>query len=190
MLIDYSNFKFDNLKYPEDQNTLIDLVPVYNNKYPTVYNSKGLSSLISELKHVRSIGGNDDQEDWVGALQLVLEDVSWRIDSSKAVVWITDSNAHGERFCGIKNHQEEEEKLAPLVRRLMDSNISFVGINVTKEGEQGCERTLDQIEKIYSERKDLSFIKQNIEQTSFEWTNELINKFAENIHKTISRLLH
>lgn len=87
--VDYTNFKFDDYKYPENQNTLIDLLPVYNNKHPTVCNSKGLDSLICELKHVRSVGGNDEPEDWVGAIQIVLEDVSWRIDSSKAVVWIT-----------------------------------------------------------------------------------------------------
>lgn len=61
---------FDNVKYPEDINVAIDLIP-------------DTEKLINELQKVECKAGNDDPEDWVGALDIALNDISWRENSKK-----------------------------------------------------------------------------------------------------------
>jgi Mg-chelatase subunit ChlD len=81
------------------------------------------------LEGVAPTGGGDGPEDFVGALQLVFHNLSWREGSRRALIWIADSPAHGKRYCGFENHQEEEPKLEPLVARLGDEKYFFLGIS-------------------------------------------------------------
>jgi hypothetical protein len=47
------------------------------------------------LDRVRASGGGDNEEDLIGAAQIV-GDLSWKSDACKSVCWIADSSAHGE----------------------------------------------------------------------------------------------
>ena len=90
--------------------------------------------LETELLRVQCGAGNDDPEDWVGAIDLALNQnmTKWERGSKKLIVWITDANAHGRKFCGFENHQEEESKLEPYFEELARRDIHFIGINIQK----------------------------------------------------------
>lgn len=141
---------FDHIKYPENINVAIDLVADIN-------------KLINELKKIDCDGGHDEPEDWVGALDLALNYISWRDNSKKIIIWISDSNAHGRRYCGFNNHQEEESKLEPLVKQMAKSNIYFKGINIVRNDDNGCRMTLNEMKKIYDANKGKAFVIQDIE---------------------------
>lgn len=148
---------FDHIKYPENINVVIDLAPNFK-------------KLKSELQKIDCKSGNDDPEDWAGALDLALNYVSWRNGSKKMIVWISDENAHGRRFCGDGSHfQEEEGKLVALVQQMARENIYFRGINIMKN-DTGCKRTLNEIQKIYMENHGKNF---NVEELKVEKDEDL-----------------
>ena len=168
---------FDNVKYPEDINVAIDLIP-------------DTEKLINELQKVECKAGNDDPEDWVGALDIALNDISWRENSKKIIIWISDANAHGQRYCGFRNHQEEERKLEPLVKQMARSNIYFTGINI-KKGDDGCKRTLNQMKEIYTRCGGKSF---NIQEINLHLDpdldfDDIPTDFMENFEETLAQTI-
>jgi Mg-chelatase subunit ChlD len=86
--------------------------------------------LSSWLEGIAATGGGDGPEDFVGALQLAFNNITWREGSKRALIWIADAPAHGRRYCGFDNHQEEEPKLEPLVASLGDQKFYFVGMSL------------------------------------------------------------
>jgi serine/threonine protein kinase len=98
------------------------------------------------LTTVEPIGGGDIPEDYVGALSALLA-LEWRSTARRVVVWITDAPAHGRRFCGRANHDEEEPKLDPLVRRLVELKTAFRAFATRRR----ARRTFTEIAKIYEE---------------------------------------
>jgi hypothetical protein len=101
------------------------------------------------LETVRATGGGDAPEDWVGALNSLLG-LEWRSTAIHAIVWIADAPAHGARYCGVANHQEEEPKFEPLVKRLVELKAQFFGLSIRpNEKTHGANRTFSEIEKIY-----------------------------------------
>ena len=168
---------FDNVKYPEDINVAIDLVP-------------DTEKLISELEKVECKAGNDEPEDWVGALDIALNDISWRNESKKIIVWIADANAHGRKYCGTNNHQEEKSKLEPLIKQMAQSNIYFIGINVRK-GDDGCRRTLEEIKKIYLRNRGKNFNIQDVEYSvdPDAEPDEIPLDFMDDFEKTLAQTI-
>jgi hypothetical protein len=76
--------------------------------------SEDMDALVAFLAGVCAHGGGDGPEDWVGAYDLVLREIQWR-DGAKTIIHIADAPAHGKRYCGHENHEEESHKLAPLI---------------------------------------------------------------------------
>lgn len=87
------------------------------------------SDFIERINNIKVGGGGDGPEDYVGALDLVIKDFNER-GNIKLIVFITDSPAHGERFCARINHQEEEPKLVEIVKRLAEDKFIFVGLSM------------------------------------------------------------
>jgi hypothetical protein len=75
------------------------------------------------------------------ARKITLEDGTAR----HGIVWIADAPAHGARFCGYPNHQEEEPKLEPLIRQLASHKTTFRGFNLNG----WATRTFSEMEKVY-----------------------------------------
>ena len=111
-----------------------------------------IENLANFLETVKATGwGGDGPEDYVGALNESFK-LKWR-SGKKAIIWISDAPAHGERYCGKKNFQEEEPKLEPLVQRLASEQFYFVGLSING----GADRTFQEMEKIYNKASGPSF---------------------------------
>ena len=180
---------YDNDAFPINKNVSIQFTDMEN--------------LTSELQKVECGGGNDEPEDWVGALNLALHDLEWDLKGIKIIVWISDSNAHGKRFCGFDNHNEEEIKLKYLVENMFDQKINFLGINLIKNHKNsGCEMTLNEMKKIFdacasksAENCYLKFIIQNFcvdyDESLYgedNWPDELMNEFTKLISNKLNEL--
>jgi hypothetical protein len=114
--------------------------------------TESVDKLVQFLANVRPMGGGGDgPEDWVGALLLALNRVSWRT-GSKTIVWIADEGAHGSQFCGFRNHEEEGPKLVPLIKELARRQIFVQGLDFEK-----VESTFLAFKKIYDEEGGPSF---------------------------------
>jgi serine/threonine protein kinase len=103
-----------------------------------------LEKLREFLKTVEAKGGGDGPEDYVGAIEAI-RNLNWRPTANHGIVWIADAPAHGERYCGWQNHQEEEPKLEPLVRALAQDHVKIQAFNVRGE----ATRTFIEMQKIY-----------------------------------------
>ena len=167
-------------KYPINKNVAI---PFCNN----------MEILATELDKVKCDGGNDNQEDWVGALQLALDGLEWREGSKKLMIWVADANAHGRRFNGgnFDNHNEEEGKLEPLVRRMAKERIYFNGFNIMK-GDDGCKLTLEAIKDWYESAGGPGFLVQEFhpikdpDLDDDDWPPEEIGKFTDTLKTTMA----
>lgn len=163
-----------------------------------------IENLISELSKVECGGGDDEPEDWVGALNLALNELEWRKRSKKIIVWISDSNAHGKRFCGFDNHNEEEIKMNYLVEMIANREINFLGINLIKNNKgDGCEKTLNEMKKIYDEcasksgqSKPLNFLIHNFKVDYDEsvygednWPGELMEKLYIQLSQQLKNMI-
>jgi hypothetical protein len=91
--------------------------------------SSDIDSLVAFLATVDASGGADTPEDWVGAYDLALNQIQWR-SGAKTIVHIADAPAHGERYCGVTNHEEETPKLAPLIERVARQGILVTALNL------------------------------------------------------------
>lgn len=104
-----------------------------------------IENLATFLEEVKASGGGDGPEDYVGALNEAFNNLSWRSEAKKAIIWIADAPAHGQRYCGAPNHQEEEPKLEPLVKRLAKDKFYFVGLSLNN----GADRTFSEMKSIF-----------------------------------------
>ena len=50
------------------------------------------------MKNIKAYGGGDCPEDWVGAYNILLNEIKWRKDSKKLVFHLADAGAHGLEF--------------------------------------------------------------------------------------------
>ena len=141
-----SNIRFGIVGYrdpadvPSDKNDVFDFDPE-------------VESFVDFLGGLKALGGGDIPEDYVAALEVSFEKLSWR-GGKKAIVWITDAPAHGERYCGLNNHQEQEGKLEPLVKRLANDGICFSGLSING----GADKTFQEMKKIYDNEGGKSFV--------------------------------
>jgi hypothetical protein len=90
-----------------------------------------INHLVAFLSGIAPTGGGDSPEDWVGAYRLALDDIKWR-DGAKAVVHIADAPAHGQKYCGYANHEDESEKLEPLLRELAKRQILVTCLDINE----------------------------------------------------------
>lgn len=107
------------------------------------------------LEDIKVYGGGDGPEDFVGALEKLFNEIKWRTggNNRRAVIWIADAPAHGRRYCGRENHQEEEPKLEPLIVKLAKDGYYFVGLSING----GADRSFREMKNIYDAAGGKSF---------------------------------
>lgn len=170
----------DKSKYPEDQNVAIEF-------------DGNIEKIMDELMKVECGGGNDDPEDWNGAIRCALN-MNWRENSKKCIIIISDANAHGKRFCGYDNHNDEEDKLIEAVEKLAEKQCYIIGISVMKR-DKGCLKTLQEMKDIYETKNGKCFIIEEFKPIYDEnffgednWPQDVFDEFMNTIRKSMSRL--
>ena len=171
----------DRVRYPIDQNVAIEF-------------DENIENLINELMKVECSGGNDNPEDWNGAIQCALN-MNWRDESKKIIILISDANAHGKLFCGYDNHDEEENKLINAVKALADNQFYFIGINIKKGEDEGCKKTLRKIKDLYDDHSCRNFYMEEFRPIydvflygDDEWPRTVSDNFIQTIQRTLLTL--
>jgi hypothetical protein len=98
-------------------------------------------------------GGGDGPEDWVDAFRLLFS-LSWRQQALRTVFWIADAPAHGRRWCGMDNRQEQEGLLEPYIAALAQTAAVFVGMDIGR----GAGTTFAEMRKIWARYSARPFI--------------------------------
>ena len=109
-------FYRDPVDSPSDRNDIILL-------------SNDVNSLRGKIGYINATGGGDGPEDWVGAYHIALGQMNWR-RGTRLIIHIADAPAHGHTFCNSINHEEEDSRLAPLIRDCASSGIKIVGMPI------------------------------------------------------------
>jgi hypothetical protein len=174
----------DNPRDPEDKNEFMQLTS----------DREAISDYLGEVK---AYGGRDDPEDWVGAFELALHSMQWREKSKKCLFWITDANAHGSEYSIEKadKHNEEAPKLTRLIQEAAAKRVYFVGINVKKGTDPGCEKTLGKLKEIYKtagveELVKIQDFECNWDRDQWEgddWPPSVLEQFQATIAATLRR---
>jgi hypothetical protein len=174
----------DNPGDPDDKNEFMQLTA----------NREAISDYLSE---VQAHGGRDDPEDWVGAFELALHSIQWREGSMKCIFWITDACAHGSEYSYERRdrHDDEAPKLTRLIQEAAAKRIYFVGINVKKGTDPGCEKTLARLRQVYEAAGAANLV--SIEDFACKWNHdawegddwppEVVAAFQETIAATLRR---
>jgi hypothetical protein len=117
--------------------------------------SESREALEEYLDEVRCSGGSAD---WVAALDTALHRTNWR-NREKWIIWLTNANAQGCKFSGDARdtRTDREEALERLVREMAANDICFVGVNVKQGTDRGCQQTLREMKRIYTEACGPSF---------------------------------
>jgi hypothetical protein len=74
--------------------------------------------------------------------------VNWR-NGCKLIIHLADAPAHGQYYCGYSNHQEEEAKLEPLIKRCATQGIKIIGMPIGT----GTQLSYDRCKAIYDSAK-------------------------------------
>lgn len=169
---------YDHEMFPFNKNIAIDF-------------ENDIENLIVDLMKVECGSGNDDPEDWVGALDLALHSLNWRENSKRAIVWIADANAHGKPYCGYDNHNDEAPKMDPLLQEMADMGIRFIGINVVRTSDRGCELTLQKMREKFLDYGGKSFRVEEFEVPKDGYVDDEIwpDNAMKDLMDTISRSL-
>lgn len=88
-----------------------------------------MNILKSELSSERASGGGDGPEDWVGGYEMALDNIAWR-SGTRLIIHIADAPAHGSEWCNENNHNEENSKLYPIIKKCVDKNIKIIGFQI------------------------------------------------------------
>jgi hypothetical protein len=105
--------------------------------------SPTVEDLVAFLAKVTAYGGGDTPEDWVGAYDLALHELSWR-DGAKTIVHIADAPAHGSEWGGW-GHEEEGPKLVPLIQAIAKRRIVITAMDIRG----GATASFDACKRIY-----------------------------------------
>lgn len=130
-----------------------DLVDNSNHEYPYKDFTKHLEELSASLDEVKGVGGRDFPEDWVGALNIAFEKISWDPNATHIIIWLADAPAHGIKYCGKNNHDEEIQKLDALTERLVTENYYFYGYSIDGKANQ----TYKEMKQIYDKKEGSHF---------------------------------
>ena len=90
---------------------------------------KDVNRLRIELSSERATGGGDTPEDWVGGYDMALNNMAWR-NGTRLIIHIADAPAHGSKWCKKSNHEEENDKLYPMIQKCVDKNIKIIGFQI------------------------------------------------------------
>ena len=85
--------------------------------------------LKKELSSENANGGGDSPEDWIGAFDLASNNIAWR-NGTRLIIHIADAPAHGSKWCGEKNHEEENPKFYPLIKKFIEKKIKIIGFQI------------------------------------------------------------
>jgi hypothetical protein len=158
-----------------------DPVDVPSDKHETFALNASAEDLSDWLAEIKVYGGGDGPEDFVGALDLTMKAFTWREGSKRALVWIADAPAHGAKYCGAQNHQEEEPKLEPLVRAIATQKYYVVGLSLNN----GADRSFAAMKAIYEAGGGPSF---HIESFAPDKGNE-VQRIAETMAATTTAMV-
>ena len=109
-------FYRDPIDSPSDKHDLIQL-------------TNEMNDFQKKVGEIKAYGGGDEPEDWVGAYKMVIYSIAWR-SGTRLIIHIADAPAHGEMFCGKKNHNNEEPKLLPLIQNIARKNIKIYAFQI------------------------------------------------------------
>jgi hypothetical protein len=65
--------------------------------------------------------------------------MNWRY-GQRLIIHLADSPAHGHDYCGSQNHEEENSKLEPLIRRCAAQSIKIVGMPIHPSAQMSYDR--------------------------------------------------
>jgi hypothetical protein len=103
-----------------------------------------IDQMVSFLATVPAMGGGDGPEDWVGGYGLALDAIQWR-NGAKTIIHIADAPAHGARFCGEQNHEDQTPLLVPLIQQVAMKKIVVSCIDLGG----GARHSFDECKAIY-----------------------------------------
>ena len=95
-----------------------------------------VEKLKEELASESANGGGDGPEDWVGAYEMACDNIIWR-NGTRLIIHVADAPAHGNEWCGYDNHNDENPKLYPWIKKCVDKNIRIIGFQIGSEP-KGC----------------------------------------------------
>jgi len=81
------------------------------------------------LASERASGGGDGPEDWVGVYDMALNNIAWR-NGTRLIIHIADAPAHGSEWCNSSNHEDQNSKLYPMVKKCVDKDIKIIGFQI------------------------------------------------------------
>ena len=60
---------------------------------------------------------------------MALNNIAWR-NGTRLIIHIADAPAHGNEWCNENNHNEENQKLYPMVQKCIDKSIKIIGFQI------------------------------------------------------------
>lgn len=124
-----------------------------SDKHETLDLTSNIDEMTSFLSKISATGGGDGPEDWVGAYNIALCEINWR-EGAKTIIHISDADAHGKRYCGYRNHEEETAKLEPLIFELASMRAVITGMNMNN----GATKSFNECKKIYERAKGPKYV--------------------------------
>ena len=145
-----------------------------------------------KLETIKAKGGGDTPEDWKGAYDIALDNLTmkWRNDSIKIIFHIADAGAHTLRFSdGDEKHNnpEYEQGLVNLILKCAKNNISIFGYQIGNEPK----KSFDECKTIYDSAKSEQCFYEisQFEQLSDEKFEKVAELLKDNIIKGISAFI-
>ena len=112
--------------------------------------TSNIDNLVDFFNRVKATGGGDGPEDVYGGLKITLERTSWR-KGPKAIIFIADAPAHGRRYCGVTNHEDQTNLLPPLLKKIAENDIAFSGMSING----GCDLCLTKMKEDYDKYRSI-----------------------------------
>ena len=129
-------------------------------------------------------GGGDGPEDWAGAYDILLHQISFRPGSTRAVIHIADAEAHGSEWGGKHGvYESEGPRLTNYIRTCARSNYYFSGINI---GHYGIP-TFNRVGEIYAnEGKRNLYTVSSISRVGEDMAGNFLQNVADNLISSIA----
>ena len=128
----YLDFYFGGIFYRDPVDSPKDIHEVFDL-------TNDMEKLKINFSSIKAEGGGDNEEDWVGAFEKVLNSINWK-DGTKLIIHIADAPAHTCEFCGRINHEEQNLKMLPLLKKCVEKNIKIIGFSINDIAKISFER--------------------------------------------------
>ena len=132
------NFQFGGVFYRD---------PIDNpNEKNEIFNlTNDVDSLKYFISCLKSYGGGDTAEDWVGGYDMAINQINWR-NGIKLIIHICDADGHGRGFAKTEDHHpNESDKYLPLIEKCVKKQIKIFGLNINN----GATNTFQVFKKLY-----------------------------------------